>query len=89
MHQIEYNTYHCSVSQKKIEKELNKYAERYSDYGGGLPSPIKWHKDVVCKNVEEAMEWVREHDSGWYDQIAVYYKEGRKKFWFVKIEFHC
>jgi thermostable 8-oxoguanine DNA glycosylase len=86
-HAIGYRTYHCSISEKKIMADLNTFAydpEETSCYHGNL----KFHKDIVCKNREEAEEKLRELDKGWYDDHAVYFKDGRKKFWLVKYEYH-
>ena len=87
-HAIGYRSYHCSISEKQILKDLNNFAydpEETSGYHGNL----KFHKDIVCKNREEAEEKLRSLDKGWYDDHAVFYKEGRKKFWLVKYEYHC
>ena len=37
----------------------------------------------------EAMEKLASLDRGWYDDHAVFYKDGRKKYWLVKVEWHC
>jgi hypothetical protein len=87
-HCIGYRTYHCSVSEKAILKELNGFAydsEERSGYHGNL----KFHRDIVCKNREEAEEKLKSLDKGWYDDHAVMFKDGRKKYWLVKFEYHC
>jgi hypothetical protein len=28
-------------------------------------------------------------DKGWYDDHAVRFRDGRKIFWLVKVEYHC
>ena len=38
---------------------------------------------------EEAMEKLASLDKGWYDDHAVMFRDGRKKFWLVKVEWHC
>lgn len=88
MHQIEHLTYHCSVSEKSILKDINRFAydpQETSGYHGGL----KFHRDIVCKNYDEAMKKIEELDNGWYDDHAVMYRDGRKKYWLVKVEWHC
>jgi hypothetical protein len=50
---------------------------------------LKFHRDIVCANRAEAMKKVTELDKGWYDDHAVFYKDGRKKNWLVKCEWHC
>lgn len=86
-HVIKYLTYHCSVSEKAILKEVNRFAydpEESSGYHGNL----KFCKDPVYKNREEAEEAIQKLDKGWYDDWAVRYREGRKIFWLVKVEYH-
>ena len=87
-HQIEYLDYHCSTTEKQILKDLNRFAydlQETSSYHGNL----KFHRDIVCANRAEAMKKVTELDKGWYDDHAVFYKDGRKKNWLVKCEWHC
>lgn len=87
-HQITYRTYHCSTTEKQILKDLNGFAydpQESSGYHGGMT----FHRDIVCKNIDEAIEKVKELDKGWYDDHAVFYKDGRKKYWFCKVEWHC
>lgn len=50
---------------------------------------IIFHDDVVYKNVEEAEKAIKNYDRGWYDDHAVLFKDGRKKRWLVKYEYHC
>lgn len=87
-HAIGYRTYHCSTSEKQILKELNSFAydpQETSGYHGNL----KFHRDIVCKNEQEAREKIEQLDKGWYDDHAVFFKDRRKKFWLVKFEYHC
>ena len=87
-HALKYLVYHCSVSEKRILKDLNEFAydpQETSGYHGNM----KFHKDIICKNEEEAIEKIRQLDKGWYDDHAVMFKNGRKKFWLVKVEWHC
>lgn len=87
-HAIEYLDYHCSTSEHAILKDLNRFAfdpQETSGYHGGL----KFHHDPVYKNRDEAMEAIKKMDRGWYDDHAVRYRQGRKIFWLVKVEWHC
>ena len=87
-HAIRHLDYHCSVSKTQILKDINSFAydpQESSGYHGGLV----FHDDIVCKTREEAMEKLTSLDRGWYDDHAVYYKDGRKKYWLVKVEWHC
>lgn len=88
-HNIRHLDYHCSVSQKQVQKRLDNYVacEDYEEGASGLPQPIRWINHL-CKNREEAIEYIESHDRGWYDCLAVQYKYGRKKMWLVKIEYH-
>ena len=86
-HAIRYLTYHCSTSEAVILKDINRFAydpEETSGYHGNL----HFHRDIVCANEEEAMEKIKTLDKGWYDDHAVFFKDGRKKYWLVKVEFH-
>lgn len=87
-HAIRHLDYHCSVSKTQILKDINSFAydpQESSGYHGGLV----FHDDIVCKTREEAMEKLASLDKGWYDDHAVFYKDGRKKYWLVKVEWHC
>ena len=87
-HAIRHLDYHCSVSKKQILNDINRFAydpQESSGYHGNLT----FHDDIVCKNYEEAMEKLASLDKGWYDDHAVFYKDGRKKYWLVKVEWHC
>ena len=87
-HQTRYLDYHCSVSEKAILKDINRFAydpEESSGYHGDLT----FHKDPVYKNREEAMAAIAKFNRGWYNDHAVRYHDGRKIFWLVKCEWHC
>ena len=88
-HNIRHLDYHCSRSQREIQKRLDNFVacEDYEEGAVGLPNPIRWI-DRVCKNREEAEEYIKSHDRGWYDCLAVKYKMSRKIYWLVKIEYH-
>ena len=87
-HAINYVDYHCSVSERQILSDLNRFAydpEETNGYHGNL----KFHRDPVYKNREEAENAIKSLDKGWYDDHAVRYRNGRKIFWLVKYEYHC
>ena len=88
-HHVKHLDYHCSRSQRLIQKRLDAFVacEDYEEGATGLPQPIRWI-DRLCKNRDEALEYIESHDSGWYDCLAVKYKQGRKIYWLVKIEYH-
>ena len=87
-HAIGYRVYHCSISEKRILQDLNSFAYDPQETGG-YHGNLKFHKDIVCKNEEEARATLEKLDKGWYDDHAVYFKDGRKKFWLVKYKYHC
>ena len=88
-HNVDYFDYHCSCSQRKVSKELDGFVAHadYQEGAVGLPQPIRWI-DHMCKNRDEAHDYIESHDRGWYDCLAVKYKKGRKIYWLVKIEYH-
>lgn len=63
-----------NVNKKAFEADINDYVRQHTrgEGGHGLDSPIRWI-DHVCDNREDAMEYIRSHDRGWYDQLAVKY----------------
>lgn len=87
MHCIRHLDYHCSDSEKKIMKDITSIVDRDGDapYHGNL----SFHRNIVCKDRAEAEKKIDQLDKGWYSDHAVFYKQGRKKFWLVKIEYHC
>ena len=87
-HQIQYIDYPCRTSEHVIQKDLNRFAydpQETSGYHGDLT----FHKEPVYKNREEAMAAIEKLDRGWYSDHAVRYRDGRKIFWLVKVEWHC
>lgn len=88
-HNIHYLDYHCSVSKVEVQKRINHFVSIEDEGEGarGLFTPIRWI-DHLCKDRDEAIEYIKEHDRGWYDSLACLYKYGRKRMWLVKIEYH-
>jgi hypothetical protein len=87
-HAIRHLDYHCSVSEKAILRDINSFAydrEESSGYHGNL----KFHAEPVYKNRDEAQKAIEKLDKGWYDDHAVRYRNGRKIYWLVKVEWHC
>jgi hypothetical protein len=73
VHNIEYYVYTEKVDKKAVQEDLNDFVSRETWHEGGSGiDPIRWN-DFVCKNREEAEEWIKNHDKGWYDQLAVKY----------------
>ena len=87
-HAVRYLDYHCSKSEKAILKEINQFAydpQESSGYHGGMV----FHKEPVYKNRDEAKKAIEKLDKGQYDDHAVRYRDGRKIYWLVKVEWHC
>lgn len=87
-HAIQYRDYHCSISEKAILKELNSFAYDPQE-SCGYHNNMTFHKDPVYKNYDEAKVAIERMDRGCYDDHAVRYRNGRKIYWLVKVEWHC
>ena len=86
-HAIQYLDYHCSKSEHAILKDVNSFAydpQESSGYHGDLT----FHREPVYPNREAAQAAIQKLDRGWYNDHAVMYRDGRKKFWLVKVEYH-
>lgn len=75
-HNIEHYDYPEHVDKRIVDNNLNIHVKQatWAEGGGGLPSAIRW-LDAVCESYEDAEEYIKAHDKGWYDQLAVKYKE--------------
>lgn len=74
MHNIYYSVIDDTEKAKKeCEADWNECAEREGG-SSGLHYPIRWEK-TICKDYDEAMEYIEQHDNGWYDQLAVRFYE--------------
>lgn len=87
-HQIDYVEFGSRTQPKTIQKECDRIAKYRSDSGGPLYKPVRFFGQKVFENYDEADEWIQQNDSGWYDNIAVKFKNGRSVKWLVKIEYH-
>lgn len=74
-----------------IKKHLKRVLSTAYDpqESSGYHGNMTIHRDVICKNEEEAKEFIRSHDRGLYSDHAVRYKDGRKLRWLIKYEYHC
>jgi len=88
MHAIEKWTFPTKTTKKQIEKACNQRAIEDGDYHHGLDGGIRFN-DTVLPNIKAAEAWIEVNDRGWYDNLAIRFKEGRKIFWLVKFEYHC
>lgn len=77
MHNIEYYTYLENCNRKNVEKELNNYVahQTYQESGHGLDRPIRWLNVEPLPDYDAAKKAIEDHDSGWYDQLAVRYRQ--------------
>ncbi len=88
MHAIETLTFPTGTTKRQITKACNERAKECGDYGHGLDGEIRFN-DTVLRGIAEAQKWIKEHDRGWYDNLAIRYRAERKIYWLVKIEYHC
>lgn len=82
-HSIQYYTVEVSKGKKGqsyIEAIANEDAIRQGDYAEPLHNEIRWI-DETYEDYEDAERAIERLDNGWYDQLAVKYKEyeGAKK----------
>lgn len=79
-HVIEHRSYPENVDRAKVEAEWNYYVsmECWQEGSSGLANPIRWlgeRPEHICDSYEEAEEYLSKHDKGWYDQLAVRYRD--------------
>ena len=77
-HNIKYFEYKEGVSQKKVQASLDSYVahEDYQEGCSGLNTPIRWIENCgVLNSYDEALEYIKSHDKGWYDSLAVRYRQ--------------
>ena len=87
MHAISTREFPTKKSMNAIQKACDAEAIAYGDYHHKL-DPIRFN-DKVLASREKAEEWIKLNDSGWYDNLAIRFKDGRKIMWLVKYEYHC
>ena len=73
-HNIDYWNEPENVNKKAFADDIDNYVRQHTrgEGGHGLSDPIRW-LDHVCNNREDAMDYIKRHDKGWYDQLAVKY----------------
>lgn len=87
MHEIRYITFGARATPKGIQKECDKIAKLDGEYHH-VCDPLRFFPDVVCQSYQDAVEWIGTKDNGWYDCLAVKFRENRKTYWLAKIEYH-
>lgn len=77
-HNIKHLVYKEDVDRRKVQADLDNYVahEDWQEGCSGLNSPIRWIESCgVLNSYDEALEYIRSHDKGWYDSLAVRFKE--------------
>lgn len=87
MHEIRQIPFSTRKAKTTIQKECDAIAKRDGEYHHALDRNIRFY-DIVCKDYEEAYKFLEAHDRGWYDALAVKFKEGRSIKWLVQFEYH-
>ena len=75
MHNPTYRTYSIMENPKDIEREIGREVAACCWQEGGTLEPIKWMRDKEFDSYEEAYEWLKKTDNGWYDNRAVVYTD--------------
>ena len=87
-HAIRYLEYPCRTSERAILRDVNAFAYDPQE-SSGYHGDMTFHREPVYRNRGEAEEAIRKFDKGWYSDHAVRYRDGRKIYWLVKVEWHC
>ncbi len=77
-HNIHYADYKEKVNRREVQAYWDDYAahEDWQEGCSGLSQPIRWLDNVEpLGSLEDAEYYIKTHDSGWYDQLAVRYLE--------------
>ena len=70
-----------------ISALCNQEAIEEGDYHHGLDGGIRFANKILGSR-EEAHKWIEDNDSGWYDNLAIRFKDGNETNWLVKYEYH-
>lgn len=89
MHELRYLDYGEKATKENIIKHCSRIADEEGDYKGQITRDGIRFNNHVCDSYDAAYNWINNHDNGWYDNIAVRYKENDSIRWLVKIEYHC
>ena len=81
---------HITCANSDLKKTLKRYLRTAYDpeESSGYHGNMTVHKDI-CKNREEAEQFIKNHDTGWYSDHAVRFRDGRRLTWLIKYEYHC
>ena len=75
-HEVHYGIYDENVDKKEVQAYWDDYAmhEDWQEGCSGLANKIRWI-DHICDTKEEAELYIEQHDKGWYDQLAVKFRD--------------
>ena len=75
-HNIHHVTYPENVNKADVQYEWDEYAihEDWQEGCSGLGQNIRW-LTPICNDEGDAYAFIEKNDRGWYDQLAVRYKE--------------
>ena len=74
-HSIQFDVFPMSMSKGEIFAEVDEVALCQGDSGSGLDKDIRWYDNDIQESEEEAEAFINEHDTGWYDQLAVPFRK--------------
>lgn len=76
MHNIHHVVYSVNISKATITNEINAHVEQetWGEGGHGLNQPIRFI-DKVMSDYDSAKQFLKDNDRGWYDQLAVKFKD--------------
>ena len=77
-HNIKHLVYKENVNRKEVQASLDNYVahEDWQEGCSGLNSPIRWIENCgVLDNYDEALAYIKSHDKGWYDSLAVRFRD--------------
>lgn len=78
-HCVNFDVFPIKQSKQSIFEEVDSIAENESDGGVGLGSRIRWYDNEIQNSYEEAKAFIEEHDKGWYDQLAVPFRQAQQE----------
>ena len=75
-HEVRYEIYDENVDKEYVQSYGDEYVshEGWQEGCTGLHKKIRWI-DHICDTDEEAWAYIEQHDSGWYDQLAVKFRD--------------
>jgi hypothetical protein len=78
-HVVEYGNYPEKVNRKDVQNEWDMYVQ-LEDWqeGASGASPIRWIESTICEDYDAAQRFIEHHDKGWYDCLAVRYRDFSK-----------